>query len=63
MNRIIVRNDEPFERALRRFKKACERSGIISDLRKGKHYVKPSEKRRLKAAAARRRKRKRRREK
>lgn len=42
---IIVREKESFEQALRRFRKACEKSGIISDIKKHQHFEKPSEKR------------------
>ena len=31
---VLVRDDEPFERALKRFKKACEKAGVISDMKK-----------------------------
>ena len=49
--------DESFERALRRFKKKCEKAGILSDLRKHRHYEKPSEAKRRKTQAAERRRR------
>lgn len=52
MSEIIITDDENFERALRRFKKKCERAGIMSDLRKHRHYEKPSERRKRKASAA-----------
>ena len=52
MSEVIIRDDENFERALRRFKKQCERAGILSDLRKHRHYEKPSERRKRKLAAA-----------
>lgn len=45
MNGIIIREDEPFEKALRRFSKNCERAGILSDMKKFRHYEKPSEER------------------
>jgi small subunit ribosomal protein S21 len=45
MNGIIIREDEPFEKALRRFSKNCERAGILSDMKKYRHYEKPSEER------------------
>ena len=45
MNGIIIREDEPFEKALRRFSKNCERAGILSDIKKFRHYEKPSEER------------------
>jgi small subunit ribosomal protein S21 len=52
MSEVIIRNDENFERALRRFKKKCEKAGILSDLRKHRHYEKPSERRKRKMTAA-----------
>ena len=54
MNGILVREDEAFERALRRFTKSCERAGILSDIKKYRHYEKPSEEKRRKMNAARR---------
>jgi small subunit ribosomal protein S21 len=45
MNGIFIREDEPFEKALRRFSKNCERAGILSDIKKFRHYEKPSEER------------------
>lgn len=52
---VKVQKDEPFESALRRFKKACIRSGIAQELKKREYYEKPSVKRRRKAEEARRR--------
>ena len=52
MSEVIIHDDESFERALKRFKKKCEKAGILSDLRKHRHYEKPSEKRKRKASAA-----------
>ena len=52
MSEVIIRDDENFERALRRFKKKCEKAGILSDLRKHRHYEKPSERRKRKMSAA-----------
>jgi small subunit ribosomal protein S21 len=52
---IRVNENEPFENALRRFKKQCEKAGILSELRKRQHYEKPSVKRKKKALAARKR--------
>src|SRR2546430_2537738 len=54
MPEVIIHDDESFERALRRFKKKCEKAGILSDLRKHRHYEKPSERRKRKMNAARR---------
>jgi small subunit ribosomal protein S21 len=50
---VIVEPDESFENALKRFKKQCEKSGLMSELRKRQHYEKPSVKRKRKALAAR----------
>lgn len=50
---VHVKEDESFENALRRFKRKCEKSGILSELKKRQHYEKPSEKRKRKAIAAR----------
>ena len=52
MPEIVIHDDESFERALKRFKKKCERAGILSDLRKHRHYEKPSERRKRKESAA-----------
>jgi len=52
---IKVNENEPFENALRRFKKQCEKAGILSELRKRQHYEKPSVKRKKKALVARKR--------
>ena len=54
MPEVIIQEDESFERALRRFKKKCEKAGILTDLRKHRHYEKPSERRKRKLNAARR---------
>jgi small subunit ribosomal protein S21 len=48
MSEVVIRDDESFERALKRFKKQCEKAGIVSDLRNHRHYEKPSEKRKRK---------------
>jgi small subunit ribosomal protein S21 len=52
---VKVREGESFEGALKRFKKACEKAGILSELRKREHYEKPSVKKKRKAQAARKR--------
>jgi small subunit ribosomal protein S21 len=54
MPEVIIHADENFERALKRFKKKCEKAGILSDLRKHRHYEKPSERKKRKTNAARR---------
>ncbi len=50
---VTVKEDESFESALRRFKKQCEKAGVLSELRKREHYEKPSARRKKKAMAAR----------
>jgi small subunit ribosomal protein S21 len=51
---IRVKEGESFESALRRFKKKCEKAGVLSDLRKHQHFEKPSERRKRKENASRR---------
>jgi small subunit ribosomal protein S21 len=48
-----VREDESFEGALRRFKRKCEKSGILTELKKRQHFEKPSVKRKRKLVQAR----------
>lgn len=50
---VHVREDESFESALRRFKRKCEKSGILTELKKRQHFEKPSVKRKRKAVQAR----------
>ncbi len=50
---IRVKPEESFESALRRFKKQCEKAGVLSELRRREHYEKPSTKKKRKALAAR----------
>jgi small subunit ribosomal protein S21 len=50
---VFVKDDESFENALRRFKRKCEKSGVLSEVKKRQYYEKPSEKRKRKAVAAR----------
>jgi small subunit ribosomal protein S21 len=54
MNGIYIREDEAFEKALRRFSKSCERAGILSDIKKFRHYEKPSEERKRKTNSSKR---------
>lgn len=55
MSGVRVRDNEPFENAVRRFKKQCEKVGILTELRKREHYEKPSVRRKRKAIAAKKR--------
>lgn len=53
MTKVIVEPDESFESALKRFKKQCEKAGLLSELKKRQHYEKPSAKRKRKMIQAR----------
>jgi small subunit ribosomal protein S21 len=52
---VRVKANEPIDSATRRFKKQCEKAGILHELRKREHYEKPSVRRKKKAIAARKR--------
>ena len=56
MSEIRIKENESLDSALRRFKRSCAKSGVLSELRKREHYEKPSVKRKKKAEAARKRK-------
>ncbi len=49
---VKVRENEPFEVALRRFKRSCEKAGILSEVRRREFYEKPTQERKRKQAAA-----------
>ena len=54
---VKVKENEPIDKAIKRFKKKCEKEGIIQDIKKSSRYLKPSERKRkkqLKAAKRRR---------
>lgn len=52
---IKIRESEAFEQAFRRFKKSCEKSGILSEVKKREHYEKPSIRKKKKSINARKR--------
>jgi small subunit ribosomal protein S21 len=52
MPHVRVRENEPFEVALRRFKRTCEKAGVVSEVRRREFYEKPTTERKRKAAAA-----------
>jgi small subunit ribosomal protein S21 len=52
MPSVKVRENEPFEFALRRFKRTCEKAGVLAETRKREFYEKPTQERKRKAAAA-----------
>jgi len=60
MAEVKVRPDESLDRALRRFRRECRKTGILSEIRRREHYEKPSVRRKKKAEAARRKRRRRR---
>ncbi len=49
---VKVRENEPFEVALRRFKRSCEKAGVLSEIRRREYYEKPTQVRKRKQAAA-----------
>jgi small subunit ribosomal protein S21 len=55
LTQVRIKNQQSFEKALRRFKRECMREGLIADMKKSTFYEKPSVKRRRKANRARRR--------
>ncbi len=50
---VVVKDGESIEGAIRRFKRKCEKAGVLSELKKRQHYEKPSVRRKKKALAAR----------
>ena len=49
---VRVKENEPFEMALRRFKRSCEKAGVLPETRRREFYEKPTTERKRKAAAA-----------
>ena len=58
MTEVRLSDEDSLERALKLFKRKLQKSGLFGELRRRRHYVKPSEARAIKSAAAVRRKRK-----
>ncbi|MCH8552493.1 MAG: 30S ribosomal protein S21 [Natronospirillum sp.] len=52
MPQVKVKDNEPFDVALRRFKRSCEKAGVLADVRRREFYEKPTWARKRKAAAA-----------
>jgi len=52
MPSVRVRENEPFDVALRRFKRSCEKAGVLSEVRRREFYEKPTSIRKRKMAAA-----------
>lgn len=57
MTQVMVRDGEPVEKALRRFKKKVEAAGILKDVRRREYYLKPSIRKKEKQRAAEKRRR------
>ncbi len=55
MTLVKLKDNESFEIAMKRFKKACEKAGILSELRRREYYDKPSIRKKKKEIAARKR--------
>ncbi len=53
MAEVVVKENEPFDQALKRFKRKFQQSGILAEIKKHEYYEKPSERRKKKARAAR----------
>ena len=56
MAEIRLKDNESLDNALKRFKRQCAKAGVLSEIRKREHYVKPSVKRKKKSEEARKRK-------
>ena len=56
MAKVSVGKNESLDTALKRFKRSCQKDGVIAEVRKREHYEKPSVKRKKKSEAARKRK-------
>jgi small subunit ribosomal protein S21 len=52
MPSIKIKENEPFDIALRRFKRSCEKAGVLAEVRKREHYEKPTTVRKRAGAAA-----------
>ncbi len=52
MPSVRVKENEPFDIALRRFKRSCEKAGVLSEIRRREFYEKPTQERKRKKAAA-----------
>ena len=52
MPHVRVKENEPFDIALRRFKRSCEKAGVLAEVRRREFYEKPTSVRKRKAAAA-----------
>ncbi|MFA5537417.1 MAG: 30S ribosomal protein S21 [Bacillota bacterium] len=55
MSEVRIGKNETLDAALRRFKRSCQRAGVLSEARRREHYEKPSVKKKKKSEAARKR--------
>ena len=55
---VIVKNNEPFDKAFRRFKRKVETEGIMRTLKRNRYYLKPSERKKEKRKMAEKRRKK-----
>lgn len=55
MSEVRIGKNETLDAALRRFKRSCQKTGVLSEARRREHYEKPSVKRKKKSEAARKR--------
>ena len=55
VSEVRIGKNETLDAALRRFKRSCQKAGVLSEARKREHYEKPSVKRKKKSEAARKR--------
>ncbi len=58
MPQVTIGDNESLESALKRFKRQCERSGYMAEIRKNRYFEKPSDRKKRRMNAARRRARK-----
>lgn len=56
LSEVHVGKNETLDSALRRFKRSCQKAGVLADVRKHEHYDKPSVRKKKKSEAARKRK-------
>lgn len=52
MPSVRVKENEYFDAALRRFKRACEKAGVLTEVRRREFYEKPTQERKRRKAAA-----------
>lgn len=49
---VTIRPNEDIDRAIIRFKRKCERAGVLKDYKKNSYFIKPSQKRRIRKEKA-----------